>query len=102
MASISCRTAAKSRSITKTQVAETAATTERALTAPAQTITAQTKTATRLRLRTRIATPAGGLIREAAPAIYSSTGSHFAADGGHSARRNRVLHAASGFRSPGS
>src|SRR5580704_9386150 len=102
MASISCKTAAKSPSTTKTPAAETPATTERALTAAPQTVTAQIKMPTRLPLRTRIAAPAEELVREPVSPIYSSTGSHFAADGRHSARRYRVVHAASGFRSPGS
>src|ERR1700722_12855207 len=103
MASISCKTAAKSPSTTKTPGAETTATTattEQALTAAPQTVTAQIKMATRLPLRTRTAAPAEELIREPVSSIYPSTGSHIAADGGHSARRNRVVHAASGFRSP--
>src|SRR6202021_2101368 len=115
MASISCKTAAKSPSTTNPQAAQTAATTERmltlapqtaatteqALTAAPRTVTAQIKMATRLQLRTRIATPAGEPIREPVSSIYSSAGSHFAADGRYSARRYRLVHAASGFRSPG-
>src|ERR1700722_4505063 len=102
MVSISCRTAAKSPSTTKTRAAETPATTEPTLTEAPRTVTARIKMATRLPLRARIAAPAEELIREPVSSIYSSTGGHFAADGGHSARRNRVVHAASGFRSPGS
>src|SRR5580698_5045733 len=100
MASISCKTAAKSQSTTNPRPAVTAATTERTLTATPQTVTAQTRVPARLHLRTRIAAPAEELIREPVPSIYSSAGSHFATDGRHSAGRYRVVPAASGFRAP--
>src|ERR1700722_17518094 len=116
MASISCKTVAKSPSTTNPRAAQTAATTERMLTLAPQTavtteqalataprtVTAQKRTPARLHPQTRIAAPAGEPIREPVSSIYSSAGSHFAADGRHSARRYRVVDAASGFRSPGS